>query len=155
MRELPLSANGLIALIDDEDWERVSPYNWRPLRIGQACYAVANVNGPQVLLHRFILNVAPWTFEVDHKDHNGLNCTRSNMRLVTRSQNAQNRRGADRDSLTGVRNVTFDKRSGRYQAKLRLNYRNYHLGYFTTLEEAERAAIAGRIRLMTHAAECA
>jgi hypothetical protein len=42
-----------------------------------------------VYLHRFILD-APLGVEVDHRDGNGLDCRRSNLRIATRSQNAMN-----------------------------------------------------------------
>lgn len=152
MKQLPLS-QGLFATVDDEDWDRVSTYKWSAHPGRRTWYAVRNQKGQSVLLHRFILAAGKGT-EVDHTDHDGLNCTRSNLRFVTRSQNQQNRTGAARNSQTGIRGVWMHRPTARYMATARINGRRHYFGYFKDLHAAEEAAIAGRARLMTHSAEC-
>lgn len=154
MKEVPLT-QGKVALVDDIDWPLVSAQKWRAAFIVDRWYAVGTVDGNNnTYLHRFITD-APRGTEVDHINHDDLDCRRENMRITTRSQNAQNLKGAHRDSLTGVRGVSFDKRVGRYQASVHIRRIHISLGYHATLAAAEQAAIEGRRRLMTHAPESA
>jgi len=97
MKEIPLT-QGQVALVDDEDFERVNQYKWcacwykRP----KTFYAKRRIikedgrNSTQYL-HRFILN-APQSKQVDHRNHNGLDNTKGNIRLVTNGQNSLNSR---------------------------------------------------------------
>src|SRR5260370_2756638 len=95
MKTIDLS-QGLEAIVDDEDFERVSQFKWTALRGSRTWYARRNiqVNGKQTnqQLHRFILDLKPDAPEVDHRDGLGLNCRRDNLRLASRQQNNANRR---------------------------------------------------------------
>jgi HNH endonuclease len=104
MKEIPLT-QGKVALVDDEDYERCAIYKWHAIKSKSrttsrvAWYArrfvsVCNELGVRrqqaIYLHRFIMN-APPDKEVDHKNRDGLDCQRKNLRLATRSQNAINK----------------------------------------------------------------
>lgn len=81
---------------------------------------------------------APNGVEVDHKDGNGLNNVRSNLRFCTASQNKMNMRCWNKHGFKGV---TFMKRRGLrcWRAKLTINKIVKHLGYFYCLHEAALA----------------
>lgn len=102
--------------IDLADLPLAMRHTWRPTT-RRFIYARAmkrpRRNGQivQTLLHRILLD-APPDLEVDHISGDTLDNRRSNLRLVTKSQNQQNRRGARPDSSTGVRGVRHLK--GRY-----------------------------------------
>lgn len=153
MKEIPLT-QGKVALVDDEDWSLVQGYKWRAGFIHPYWYAMTSVGRKTVYLHRLITR-APEGTQVDHWDHDGLNCVQSNLRIATPSQNGQNLRGARRDSLTGVRGVIMDRRSGHYFVRVIVNRRIIYLGTYIAIEAAEQAAIAGRQKYMTHSSECA
>lgn len=92
----------------------------------------------------------PEGMQVDHRCHTR-NCVRpEHLRLVTHAQNHQNRRGAQSNSFTGIRGVTWHKRDRKYQARVSLSGKTYHAGLFDTLAEAEAAVIAKRRELFTH-----
>lgn len=152
---------GMVALVDDEDFERVSQHKWAASPNGNRWYGQTNVKRPDgshttMRLHRFVLRLPPGRLpEVDHENHDGLDCRKENLRQLTRSQNAQNQRGAHRDSLTGVRGVSFDKRWGRYKVVVITGRRSIYLGSYPTIAAAEQAAIAGRRKYMSHSPECA
>lgn len=156
MIEVPLT-QGEVALIDDEDWPLISRHKWRVHRTPHTNYARATIyrNGAwrTVRLHRLLLGTPPGV-EVDHIDHDGLNCRRANLREVTKKQNQQNRRGASLRSSTGVRGVSLYKKTQRFKADLTVDGRRIHMGYFPTAQLAEEAAILGRRRYMTHSPEC-
>lgn len=136
VREIIIS-NGLVALIDDEDFDRVSSFHWVALRKLYTWYAQTGVR-PRIRLHQFILGKIPG-LEIDHIDGNGLNCQHSNLRHCTHSQNMQNRRLRSRDAP--YKGVEFHKDGGyeRWHASIRANGKAIHLGYFLSAEEAARA----------------
>jgi len=83
---------GKVAIVDPEDYDRVSKYNWCAVDDGRCWYAhTFKRDGTPMAMHRLILNTPAGLF-VDHIDHNGLNNRRSNLRLCTNRQNQQNRR---------------------------------------------------------------
>lgn len=101
---------GLFALVDDEDYEAiVAAGTWqaRPSNRGSTWYAARRSNkdrgSKQTYLHRFILGLgAGRNPMVDHRDGNGLNNCRANLRLASPSQNAASRVGFNSSGFKGV-----------------------------------------------------
>lgn len=136
--EIALS-NGLIALIDDTDFDKVRAHSWSAsrtssTRVYAAYKTVKNGKGVTVYMHRAILG-APKGMEVDHINGNGLDNRRSNLRLVTRRQNTINARLSIRNT-TGFRGVSPARRPGRYVATIHVNRTKRHLGTFPNPTEA-------------------
>src|SRR5688572_1565148 len=75
--------------VDEPDRHLLACRNWNVVRLGYTKYAVAKLHGKTTYLHRLIMQ-APAGMEVDHRDGNGLNNRRENLRLVTRTQNLFN-----------------------------------------------------------------
>ena len=110
MKRIPLSQHGkykgrFFAIVDDEDFDRVSSIRWyimRNRKFGNY-YSRALIDGRTTLMHRFVLD-APRDAQVDHRDHDGLNNTRANLRFATRSQNLGNqiRRHNGKNHYKGV-----------------------------------------------------
>lgn len=151
---LPVN-RGLWTLVDDEDYEQLRGFKW--FVNGQDYpYRTIRLNGKNknLRLHRLLSN-APDGLEVDHINGDPLDNRRANLRIVNRSQNLQNRRGATARSKTGVRGVylTRDSRANPYAAALRVRGKTINLGYFPALADAEAAVKAARALLMTHSAE--
>ena len=88
---------------------------------------------------------------VDHRSGDTFDNRRRNLRIVTSAQNAQNRqRVCARSGFRGV-----SRMRGKWQARVGVGRKIYHLGTFVTKKEAAAAAFAGRRLLMTHSQECA
>lgn len=144
MTLLPLQ-NGGFAQIDDEDLPRVQGHKWRrwddnrkPGRTSYSGY-YKPVDGKQtiVFLHRFIIN-APDGIRVDHRDRNGLNNQKSNLRLCTQSQNKANGK-TWKISSSGYRGA-YKTRNGTFTAMLSVdNNKTKSLGTFKTAVEAAKA----------------
>ena len=81
---------------------------------------------------------APPGVQIDHRDGNGLNCSRDNLRLCTNQNNRRNSRKGNRNT-SGFKGVSFFKRDQNWRAYIMLDARQIHLGYFKTSEEAARA----------------
>lgn len=90
-------------LLDDEDYDKVSKYNWRVLdaeRDGvNHIYARASINSTPRYLHSFILGPRRG-YVVDHIDSNPLNNQKANLRYATLLQNSWNRKKSENSSRT-------------------------------------------------------
>lgn len=95
-----------------------------------------------VRLHRWITK-APEGYVVDHIDHDTLNNTNSNLRVVTVEQNNQNRRSS-RKSKTGAKYVY--ERDGKWLVQLRVSSKTIYIGTYKSFEEAKRKAREARKR---------
>ncbi len=132
--EIPLT-QGKVALIDDEDWPLVAGFKWYAHRNRRTMY-VEHCDGRfNVKLHRLITSAAPGV-EVDHRNGDGLDNRRSNLRVATRSQNRCN--GITRMNKSGYKGVTV-RSSGRCHAVVTVQGRRLFLGSFSTPEDAARA----------------
>ena len=98
--------NGYVTVIDETDLDLVLPYTWYGKISNHLPYAATNTRtGGTLFMHRLLLRT-PQHLHTDHINHNTLDNRRSNLRVVTLSENNQNKRPeAPRNSKTGVRNV--------------------------------------------------
>lgn len=90
--------------------------------------------------------------DVDHIDGNALNNNINNLRACTSKQNQENRKGANKNSTTGIRGVFLskNKKIKRWRAEVRHNGKTLHLGTYDTIEEAERVVVSKRKEIFTH-----
>jgi len=131
MKEIPLT-KGLVALVDDEDFEALSRFKWHVG--GSRGYAMRG----GFYMHREILKPANGV-HIDHVNGNPLDNRRANLRLATRSENQQNRRGANHDSTSGFRGVYLNRRLGKWYGQVRFQGRNNYLGSHASPELAALA----------------
>ena len=139
MKEIELT-QGKVALVDDIDYEYLMQWKWYANRHRDHFRArrTDRTNGDQktIRMHNVIAERMEIDSEhIDHIDRNPLNNQRSNLRVATRSQNQHNR-GAQKNSKTGVKGISFDKTQGRYQARIEITGKHYYIGRFDTVEEA-------------------
>lgn len=137
MKTLPLYGTYLVALIDDEDYEKCKEYSWYMRnRLG---YPTTNINGKETALHNYLLGCL-W---VDHKDHNTLNNQKDNLRKATKTQNKANskkyRSYAGKKTSSKFKGVCFCKNNNRYRAYISCGWTRHHLGYFLTEIQAANA----------------
>jgi hypothetical protein len=132
---IPLT-QGYVALVDDADAERVSQHRWYPAvhKAKHTVYAWTRINGIYTRMHHFILETRQQT---DHRDGDGLNNQRSNLRPATCAQNQQNKynpRGSSR-----FKGVSWHKAARKWRVCISANRKAYRFGLFDSELDAARA----------------
>lgn len=140
---IPLT-RGMFAEIDDADWDLVKPFKWHANRArsihSERWYACACLGRPQakqvgrrhLKMHRLLLGWPPQM--VDHRDGNGLNNRRGNLRLATDTQNQANK-SSQVTSRSRFKGVSWHKGDGSWQVRIRDRW----IGHFDDEIEAAHA----------------
>jgi hypothetical protein len=148
MKEIQLTRS-MVALVDDDDFDRISKHEWYARIDRYTYYAVretrSNGHKHTILMHREILNT-PFGLLTDHRDRNGLNNQKSNIRICTIAENNKNV-NIRKDSSCGIKGVTFKKREKKWSAQIGIGGKIKWLGYFNTPEDAALAYDNANIRL--------
>lgn len=141
MKEIPLS-RGLIALVDDEDFEALSAYPWYAhVSARGRTYAARKVVKPEArgdgerntwtveYMHHAIVG-KPANGVIDHLSGDSLDNRRANLAPRTQSQNILN------SALGRSKGVWHCKMTGRFAARASVAKRRHFLGRFDTEAEA-------------------
>ncbi len=128
MAQIPLGKGGY-ALVDDEDYERLSVRKWWRSHYG---YAVSSTMRNRVKttywLHREVLG-DPQGQDVDHINGDRLDCRKSNLRACSRSENLANM-GMRSDNTSGYKGVYWSKQIKRWIARIGVRGKYIHIGTF-------------------------
>jgi hypothetical protein len=125
-----------VAIIDDRDYKRVSRWSWYYDRYAKRNHwDKKNKKYVGWYMHAFIMKT-PRGMDTDHINGNKLDNRRSNLRILTRSQNKVSGSLRRKDSTTGVQGVHFDKSRNKYMAFICVNGKMNNLGRFNNKEDA-------------------
>ncbi len=129
---------GATTTIDAVD-EDLARRNWLVLEATDGRrYAGRRQTGKLILLHRVIAERSGLVIDdldVDHRDGDGLNNRRENLRPATTAQNQHNSR-RHRDNTSGVKGVSWNEMNQNWEARIQVNKQRTFLGTFATKEEA-------------------
>jgi hypothetical protein len=92
-----------------------------------------------VSMHREILGLGPGQPEVDHRNGNGLDNRRGNLRLATVQQNRFNCTRLKRNGSSEYRGVSWNKDARKWMAFIQKDRRNKWLGSFLSEVDAALA----------------
>lgn len=128
----------LQVLVDDDDYEKLKTnfnnMKWCVSKNRKGLYAQKRTSEGKIYLHRYIMNNPNGI--VDHINNDTLDNRKENLRITTTSNNLRN--GTIRvNNTTGVKGVCYNKDRKKYEARIKVNYKNILLGRFDTLEEAK------------------
>jgi ATP-dependent RNA circularization protein (DNA/RNA ligase family) len=131
-------------LFDTEDLEKVKSLNtsWN-LSIDKYGYksvrTLKYIDGKRksIPIANVIMNPKEGTI-VDHINGNTLDNRKCNLRIVPRWCNTQNITKAHRNNISGVRGVVWSKHAKKWCARAKINKKDYNLGYFDSIDDAEQ-----------------
>lgn len=144
VKELPLQ-NNMVALVDDEDFERCSQHTWTlGVRADkQGYYVMTRIDYKEVTLSRFILEERSTEKVINFIDGDALNNVRENIRIVDREVVIRRKRGAA-NSSSKYKGVSWYKMRNMWRAVITFTLGNgkrkyKQLGYFHNEDDAARA----------------
>lgn len=144
---VPLT-QGYEAVIDAADVPLVAKWNWFAAKKPRTVYAVRNRpgRGEGLIGMHCVLMGEPSAFETDHRDGNGLNNRRFNLRVATVQQNTCNQR-TRADNTSGFKGVHWHKQKGKWHAQIAAHGKRRSLGLHDTPEAAHAAYAKASARL--------
>ena len=134
MRLIKLT-QGKVAKVDEEDYEFLMQWKWH-FKNGYAARTVTTERGERALFMHRVLCSGEHS-HVDHKDGDGLNNCRENLRPCNHQQNQWNRKAISRSS--DYKGVCWCKRSGKWRVYIMIDKRQKFLGYFEDEKQAARS----------------
>lgn len=146
MKEIQLT-QGKVAIVDDEYFEHLNQWKWCCHISGYAHRTAKTQSGKRVwvLMHRFVFGLNESNKNIiDHINGNKLDNRRSNLRVVTRSENLMNAKTRS-NNTSGYKGVSFNRDCNRWQAHIRTS-KSIYLGLFDTKEDAHKAYCEAAIR---------
>lgn len=140
MKKIRLT-NGKYTLVDDEDFEYLNKWNWYADEIGNTTYVKRKqkIEGKVLTfyMHRVIMNPRKGKL-VDHKNRNGLDNQKHNLRECNKGQNQINQR-SQKNSSSKYLGVHWDKSRGKWSANCCKDYKHNHCGRFNSEIDAAKA----------------
>lgn len=137
MREIPLT-KGHVALVDDENYDSIIIFTWRSIPEKHTNYAIKGWSPEtHMQMANAVMGQPPKGYTWDHKDRNGLNNQKNNLRLATPQQNAANRTNTKK-SLSSFRGVARYHLHHKWAARVKVDNKLIFLGFFDNKEEAAR-----------------
>lgn len=142
MKRIPLT-QGHYAIVDGEDYEFLSQWKWslRTSSDGRMYAMRWDSSSRKFIYMHALINETPLGLKTDHRDGDGLNNARSNLRTATSAQNSFNVR-SHRDAKSPFKGVSPNPKKGKpWVSGIGVNGKRKHLGTFST-EAAAAAAYA-------------
>src|SRR6266849_5084013 len=129
---------GQNALVDTSDYEWLTQWNWtahpRGPYASNGFYAKRGMKGGKtVTMHQMICGKY-----YDHRNRNGLDNRRSNLRKATPSQQAWNL-SPNRNNTSGFKGVYWNNQRGKWMALIYVHWKRIYLGLFTSKKMAAKA----------------
>ena len=118
------------SIIDAADVDLVKDMKW-----GIAMKGYVSCGTPKpISLHKYLMGES--SLFVDHINGDRLDNRRGNLRFANNAENMRNRTKLPAHNASGVIGVGWYKKTGRWKARITVNYKDIHLGYFTSFEDA-------------------
>jgi hypothetical protein len=131
------------ALVDDEDYEALSKLKWYAFKSNNVIYArhviIRKDLKKWVFMHRMIMGDEDQELIFDHKNGDGLDNQRHNLRPCARFENNRNNRISKRNK-SGFKGVRWYRDCPKpWISSIMINRKALHLGVFSNPEDAARA----------------
>jgi hypothetical protein len=142
MKKIKLT-QGKWALVSDEDYEYLNQWKWYAGKCNSNIFYAARgssrINGKRktVRMHRVIAERIGIK-NPDHRDRDGLNNQRNNLREATLTQQKANRRNNFKNNTSEYKGVYWDKKAKKWRAYICINKKCIYLGLFINIKDAAR-----------------
>lgn len=156
MKTIPLTNSTLVALIDDEDYDRIISHGntWHLTDSGASIRSrildkimekrghYVTFTSPKISMHRLVLNVEQSSkhLDVDHINGNNIDNQKYNLRLCKHHQNLHNVDKTKQGITSKYKGVSWHKKAGKWQVLLCVNGVRYYAGLFVDEIEAAKAS---------------
>lgn len=155
MKEIILT-QGQIALVDDEDYEWLMQWKWHIIRGRRKIYAVRKTKDKKsIFMHRAVFErhgiEIPEGMEIDHRNGDGLDNEKNNLRVASRQQNQMNKNG-NKNSSSKYKGVSWNTRNKRWHSSIKIKGEKTYLG---CLKDEKEAALAYNKAAIIHFGEFA
>lgn len=139
-----------VTTVDDDVYEWASKFKWYAFKSRRTFYAARadyqeGKRARTVFLHIEILK-PEGGLKTDHKDGDGLNNARDNLRVATHTQNQQARHALKADKTSKFKGVCLRKDINKWQASIRNLGKLISLGCYGCEEDAARRYDAAAIK---------
>ena len=140
MKLIPLTRR-LSAMVDDEDYDRISRHRWyaNPQRNTHYARRTPTLNGKKIsiLMHREVMGLTVGDNQmIDHINRDGLDNRKSNLRFCDCVVNARNA-WLQRNNTSGCKGVCWNKRSKMWQVQGTIKGVRKYCGLYSDLQEAK------------------
>ena len=135
MKEVQITNTELKALVDDEDHERVSQQVWYFVTIKKNNYVVT---AHSQYLARYVLDYSG-PGKVWHINGNALDNQKVNLEDITTAQARMRAKRSRSDNTSGYRGVCFQKGGNGWHARIGVDGKQHHIGYFSDPVDAAKA----------------
>ncbi len=133
MKRIKLT-QGKFTIVDNEDYEWLNQWKWYAAKGVVTFYAKRCPNERIIIMHRVIMNT-PHGMDTDHKNGNGLDNRKCNLRICTRSQHHHNRK----PKKGKYKGVSRGGQVGKWQARITTSGKRTSLGFFNSKKAAAKA----------------
>ena len=144
---IPLT-QGQFAIVDPEDFDELSKFRWHITKGHTTFYARRNIyfNGKYsvISMHRLILGLTDPRIQVDHRNRNGIDNRRFNLRSCDQCENQGNSKS--RHGASQFKGVSWHKQRCRWQAAITAHHKRHYLGLFDNELDAAKAYNAASVR---------
>lgn len=125
-------------IVDEEKWHELMRYSW--YNVMKKTYAATRINGKVVMMHHYVCDqIVPTGMVIDHINKNHKDNRRCNLRVVTHSDNNQNKRNSKTTKSQIFHGITYSKDKRKWFAQISKDGIRYRLGHYFTPEEAALA----------------
>lgn len=144
-KSIPLT-QGLFAIVDEEDFDQLNLYKWYASKRSNGGYVAMRDERKRGVYHRHIymhreIMKTPSDQMTDHRNGDGLNNQKCNLRNCSRKENQRNKRRMSSLNSSGVRGIFWEKSCNRWRAQISIDNKNKHLGVFKSKEDAQAVYI--------------
>lgn len=133
------------AIVDPEDYERLSKYEWEARRARNSPFYAARQDLNRstrkytlIFMHREIIEVGDGLF-ADHINHNTFDNRKANLRPATQTQNNRNRRKFNLPTKSKYKGVYWKQPIKKWVAQISVDRKLIHLGCFKKQKAAAKA----------------